>query len=101
MEMGTGKSKVCIDNACILYERGIIDTFIVVAPKGVYRNWATIEIPAHMPDRIEQDLCMWTSSPTKKQKTNLALLLEPKETDHLRILVMNIEALSTPKAHGF
>ena len=101
MEMGTGKSKVCIDNACILYERGIIDTFIVVAPKGVYRNWATIEIPAHMPDRIEQDLCMWTSSPTKKQKTNLALLLEPKETDHLRILVMNIEALSTPKGTRF
>ena len=32
MEMGTGKSKVCIDTASILYERGEIDTFIVVAP---------------------------------------------------------------------
>jgi len=101
MEMGTGKSKVCIDNAGILYERGLIDTFIVVAPKGVYRNWATIEIPTHMPDRIEQDICMWTSTPTKEQKINLALLLEPKETDHLRVLVMNIEALSTPKGTRF
>ena len=101
MEMGTGKSKVCIDNVGILYERSLIDTFIVVAPKGVYRNWATIEIPAHMPDRIEQNLCMWTSSPTKEQKTNLALLLEPKETDQLRILIMNIEALSTPKGTRF
>ena len=35
MEMGTGKSKVCIDNAAMLYERGEIDTFIVAAPKGV------------------------------------------------------------------
>ena len=42
--MGTGKSKVCIDNAGILYECGEIDTFIVIAPKGVYRIWAEIEI---------------------------------------------------------
>jgi len=28
-------------------------------------------------------------------------LLEPKETDHLRVLVMNIEALSTPKGTRF
>ena len=97
MEMGTGKSKVCIDNAGILYERELIDTFIVIAPKGVYRNWATIEIPAHMPERIERDVVVWTSSPTKQEKTNLELLLEPSETNNLRILLMNIEALSTPK----
>ena len=97
MEMGTGKSKVCIDNAGILYERELIDTFIVIAPKGVYRNWATIEIPAHMPERIERNVVVWTSSPTKQEKTNLELLLEPSETNNLRILLMNIEALSTPK----
>ena len=97
MEMGTGKSKVCIDNAGILYERELIDTFIVIAPKGVYRNWATIEIPAHMPERIERDVVVWTPSPTKQEKTNLELLLEPSETNNLRILLMNIEALSTPK----
>ena len=73
MEMGTGKSKVCIDNAGILYERELIDTFIVIAPKGVYRNWATIEIPAHMPERIERNVVVWTSSPTKQEKTNLEL----------------------------
>jgi len=97
MEMGTGKSKVCIDNAGILYERGMIDTFIVLAPKGVYRNWATIEIPTHMPQRIECDINLWSPTPTKEQKVNLSLMLEPRETDHLRILVMNIEALSTAK----
>jgi len=35
LEMGTGKSKICIDNAAMLFESGKIDTFIVVAPKGV------------------------------------------------------------------
>lgn len=34
MEMGTGKSKVAIDTATMLYEKGEIDTFIVVAPKA-------------------------------------------------------------------
>ena len=39
MEMGTGKSKVCIDNVGILFEKNEIDTFVVIAPKGVYRKF--------------------------------------------------------------
>ena len=35
MEMGTGKSKVCIDNASLLFHMNNNDTFVVVAPKGV------------------------------------------------------------------
>ena len=67
MEMGTGKSKVCIDNAGILYELNKINTFVVIAPKGVYRNWASIEIPTHMPDRITCQTVVWKASPNKKQ----------------------------------
>ena len=36
MEMGTGKSKVLIDNIALLYDRGGINAAIIVAPKGVY-----------------------------------------------------------------
>ena len=35
MEMGTGKSKVAIDNIAVLYEAGKIDSAMIVAPKGV------------------------------------------------------------------
>jgi len=45
MEMGTGKSKVLIDNMAILYGKGAIDGTLIVAPKGVYRNWSEREIP--------------------------------------------------------
>ena len=38
-EMGTGKTKIALDNACILYNRGKIDRLLVVAPKGAYMNW--------------------------------------------------------------
>ena len=99
MEMGTGKSKVCIDNAALLYERKEIDAFVIVAPKGVYRNWARQEIPAHMPDRIKYDLVVWSPSPTKANKKRLLDLLEPSET--LRIFIMNVEALSTSKGKRF
>ena len=53
MEMGTGKSKVLVDNIAMLYEQGTIEFALIIAPKGVYRNWSENEIPVHMPDRIE------------------------------------------------
>ena len=39
MEMGTGKSKVLIDNAAMLYSQGKINGLLLIAPKGVYKNW--------------------------------------------------------------
>ena len=35
MEMGTGKTKVAIDNMGVLFEQGEIKAALVVAPKGV------------------------------------------------------------------
>ena len=101
MEMGTGKSKVCIDNAVMLRERGEIDTFIVVAPKGVYRNWANLEIPAHMPDRVRDDclISVWRPTPPRALKQDLMSFMKPAE--NFRVLVMNVEALSTVKGQKF
>ena len=48
MEMGTGKTKVAIDNACWLYQQNKICTVIVIAPNSVYRNWIK-EIKTHSP----------------------------------------------------
>jgi len=101
LEMGTGKSKVAIDNAGLLFEIDKIDTMIVLAPKGVYRNWARLEIPAHLPDRIERDIVVWSPSPKSKEKSALKAFALPHEGDDLRILVMNIEALSTVKGQRY
>ena len=35
MEMGTGKSKVLIDNVSMLYDKGEINGLLLIAPKGV------------------------------------------------------------------
>ena len=54
MEMGTGKSKVLIDNMSMLYDKGKINGALIIAPKGVYKNWYEGEIPTHLPDHIEK-----------------------------------------------
>lgn len=38
-EMGTGKTKVSIDTAAYLFVAGKIDAVLIVAPKGVHRQW--------------------------------------------------------------
>ena len=99
MEMGTGKSKVLIDNMAILYDYGHIDSALIIAPKGVYKNWANIEIPKHLPDHIQHRIICWTPNPNKQEKEELVSLFEA--TPDLIIFVMNVEALSTKKGVGF
>jgi SNF2 family DNA or RNA helicase len=99
MEMGTGKSKVLIDNLAILYDYGHVDSALIVAPKGVYKNWAELEIPKHLPDHIHHKIVCWSPTPNKQEKEDLMELFSP--TNDLIIFVMNIEAFSTKKGTGF
>jgi SNF2 family DNA or RNA helicase len=49
---GLGKTKVGIDTVSYLYQQGKIDCVVIIAPKGVDRNWITDEIPVHMPEDV-------------------------------------------------
>ena len=48
MEQGTGKTKVMLDYAGTLFEEDIVDSIIVIAPKGVHRQWIEGETPKHL-----------------------------------------------------
>ena len=95
MDMGTGKSKVLIDNISILYDEKLIGSAFIIAPKGVYRNWEQKEIPTHLPDHIQSHLVVWSPSQSAKYLKQFKSLLEPM--DKLKIFLMNVEALSTKK----
>jgi SNF2 family DNA or RNA helicase len=97
LEMGTGKTKVALDTAGALYLTGEIDTVLIIAPKGVYDNWIRKEIPEHMSDDVNYDICRWQSSFTQKFKREISELALNPEPRRLRILAMNVEALSTKK----
>ena len=99
MEMGTGKSKVLIDNVSMLYDKGKINGFLLVAPKGVYKNWFDSEIPTHMVNHINKKMVLWQANITKSQQLKLDSLFEPGEDLH--ILIMNVDAFSTSKGVEF
>ena len=99
MEMGTGKTKVLIDNASMLYDKGKIDSLLIVAPKGVVGTWYNQELPTHLPNHIENVTVLWQANITKKQQEKLKTLFEIETAFH--ILIMNVEALSTSKGVDF
>ena len=99
MEMGTGKTKVLIDNMSMLYDKGKIDSALIIAPKGVVKTWYEQELPTHLPDHIENVTILWQSNINKKQQEKLESLFEIETALH--ILIMNVEALSTEKGVKF
>ena len=99
MEMGTGKTKVLIDNMAMLYDKGKINGALIIAPKGVVKTWHEQELPTHLPNHVENVTTLWQPNITKKQETKLNNLFD-LGTD-LHIFIMNVEALSTSKGVKF
>ena len=99
MEMGTGKSKVLVDNIAMLYDKGKINGALIIAPKGVVGTWYKDQIPTHMPDHVEHKAVLWQSNINAKQQKKLDVLFETGQDLH--ILIMNVEAFSTKKGIEF
>ena len=95
MEMGTGKSKVLIDNLGLLFFNKLVNFALVLAPKGVYRNWVAKEIPEHMSDDVQHRVIRWVASANKKQTEEMRSVKD--KFDGLTIFVMNVESFSTKK----
>ena len=99
MEMGCGKSKVLLDNMAWLRLQKKIDTAIIVAPKGVYRNWELTEIPKHFLDEVEHEVFTWRANPNKTQRDDL--VRATKDRSKFRILLINVEGFATPKVKKY
>jgi SNF2 family DNA or RNA helicase len=99
MEMGTGKTKVLIDNLAMLYDKGKVDGALIIAPKGVVKTWYEQELPTHLPDHIDKTTVLWQANITKTQREKLESVLQNETSLH--ILIMNVEGLSTDKGVNF
>jgi SNF2 family DNA or RNA helicase len=98
-DMGTGKSYMLINNFAMLYDKGLLNGVLIVAPKGVYRNWFDTEIPKHIPEHVQYRMAIWNPQPRKAEEQALNSLFDI--TEDLKILVMNIEAFSTTKGSKY
>ena len=89
MEMGTGKTKVTIDNLAYLFFKRKVTAALIIAPKSVYLNWES-EIETHMPEVLKYKIFKWNID---KPKDYYAL----ENYKDLKIFLINVEALSTKR----
>ena len=89
MEMGTGKTKVTIDNIAYLFFQRKINSVLIISPKSVYLNWET-EIETHMPDVLKYKIYKWNIDKSKDYH-------DLQNFKDLRIFLINVEALSTKR----
>ena len=113
MDMGTGKTKVTLDNLSYLYEKGEIDSAFILAPKGMYHQWAQDsheretgeyrerEWDIHAWDTAQEDgwIYVWDNSESQASKKKRDWILN--KDNALSILIMNTEAMSTLKGQKF
>jgi len=77
----------------MLYNQGKINGLLLIAPKGVYKNWYEDQIPTHLPDYINKKVVLWKSSDKSGEQTKKLNTLFQTGTE-LHILIMNVEAFS-------
>jgi len=100
-EMGTGKSKILIDTIGALFLEGKITAAMIIAPKGVYKNWEKTELPKHLPDDVLKRTDIFAWSPSSSRKVLDYLHSAFRDDWRLKIMVMNVEALSTIKGTNY
>jgi len=95
MEPGTGKTKVTLDTAAVLYKRGRITGLLVLAPNDVHAQWVDEQMVEHLPTDIQTRAVVWDASRASVMKRVAALMKPLPHTLH--VLCMNHEALATKK----
>ena len=97
LDMGTGKTKVILDEFQRECERGGLIDLLVVAPAGSYSNWIG-EIEEHLDPLLLERLTVaqWRSSSGRSLRQVEALLA----VEGPRVLIVNVEALSNKPKRG-
>lgn len=95
MEPGTGKTKVTLDTAAILFKRGHVRGLLVVAPNDVHAQWVDEQMVEHLPTDIETRAVVWDASRASVMRRVDALMKPLPHTLH--VLCMNHEALATKR----
>lgn len=99
MEMGTGKTKVTLDDAADLYlnggDNGKIDTLVIIAPNGVHAQWVNEQVPEHLSPMVPWCGAYTVASPSLEEGRRMGKTLAFKEG--LRVFAIHIDMMSYPK----
>ena len=92
-EPGTGKTKMALDRAAILWCDEVIDWAIVVAPSGVHTQWVLGQIPEHL--AMPHATVHWLTGKTNHKGA------QSFKPEHLGIVVVNYAGLNTKNGRIF
>jgi len=96
LEMGLGKTKIVLDVASHLFLQKRIDALLVVAPKSVYRNWLTQEIPPHLAVPMAGMAYHTKGSRSERANVKSLIMLDPDNWQgRLRVVVISYPSLLT------
>ena len=94
MEQGTGKTKTAIDIVNNLYDRGLIDSVLLIAPNGVHEQWLNEQLPEH--SFLKYHGLIWDSTKSKQKHYGEELKkFKLKKLDKIKWLFANVETFST------
>lgn len=107
MEMGTGKTKVVIDNAAYLFAQNKINCLMIFAPNGVHSQWINEQVPTHIPDWCGYDGYIYRASDKNSlkeiDKIFHAIKDKPQDEQYLKLTIVafNIDSLSNEKGRKY
>ena len=100
-EMGCGKTKTALDIAAWQYLEGHIDTLLVVAPRGVHRNWVTDEVPEHLSPDVDKHLAIWYQGSRMSGKKYSKEMSDALAFDGFLIVAVNYDAVITKNGKAY
>lgn len=93
---GTGKSKMCIDTACMQFMAGMIEAMIIISPEGVHMQWVDEAFPTHAPDGVPWFGGYYSSRMGKTAMSKLEARMRSRDMG-LRVLSLSFDGLQTPR----
>lgn len=92
LEMGLGKTAIAIANIGMLFKDKRLTGVLVLAPKGVHRQWVEEQVPEHMDSSIPVNGLVWN-----KREFEVKAM---SKRQHLSIFALNIDAIRTPDGYN-
>lgn len=96
---GTGKTKLTIDTAGLLYTAGEIEALIVVSPDGVHKQWVKDGLPTHLPDSVPWQGGYYSSDMGKIAFAKLENAVRSRNMG-LRVLSLSYDGLQTKRGQS-
>jgi SNF2 family DNA or RNA helicase len=101
LEMGCGKSAILVAEIASLFASGAINAAVVIAPKSLCLTWQKEQLPTHLPKSISRVLSVVFDSAPSKATQELYRELFTEDPLCLKILIINVEAISLVKGFEF